>query len=103
VALDDKLPAGLEPLNTSLETTQHVSMGAADPVVAISQALLSYTEMRDHRVAFYMDDLPEGRYEYRYMARATTPGTFLRPPASAEAMYRTDVNGATVADTVVIK
>ncbi len=103
VAIDDKLPAGLEPLNTALATTERVSLGALSDVELRSQALLSYSEMRDHRVAFYVDDMPAGEYQYSYVARATTPGKFLRPSGRVEAMYETDVHGTTAIDAVTVK
>ena len=103
VAIDDKLPAGLEPLNTALETTERVSQGEVNDVMLRSQALLSYSEMPDHRVAFYVDDMPAGQYQYSYVARATTPGTFLRPLGRAEAMYEPDVHGTTTMDAVTVK
>jgi len=34
-----------------------------------------------------------GRYTATYVARATTPGTFVRPPAHAEEMYNPAVQG----------
>lgn len=36
-----------------------------------------------------------GEYEYAYMARATTPGIFLRPAGRVEAMYEPEVAGTT--------
>lgn len=105
VALADFLPAGLEALNTELATTQTVRQDGASlsPEAAAGLAVLSYSEIRDARVAFYANDLPQGSYEFRYLARATTPGTFLRPAATAEAMYDPDASGASVADYVVIR
>jgi len=103
VAIDDKLPAGLEPLNANLETTEKVSQGQVTDEIARSQSLLSFSEMRDHRVAFYVDEMPIGGYEYDYAARATTAGTFLRPAARTEAMYAPDVFGTTSIDNVTIR
>lgn len=103
VAIDDKLPAGLEPLNTTLATTEKVSMGEMTEQIQRSLSFLSYREIRDHRVAFFTDSLPKGSYEFIYVARATTPGTFLRPAASAEAMYKPEFNGSTNIDEVSIK
>ncbi|MEL7305225.1 MAG: alpha-2-macroglobulin family protein [Myxococcota bacterium] len=103
VAIDDKLPAGLEPLNTALETTERVSLGALNEVAQRSLGLLSYQEIRDHRVAFFVDEMPKGDYEYAYVARATTPGAFLRPAGRAEAMYEPEVFGTTRIDTVTVK
>ena len=102
VAVDDKLPAGLEPLNTNLATTERVSLGAATPETTRGLEVLSFSETRDARVAFYADALPPGTYEWVYLARATTLGRFLRPPASAEAMYAPDVSGASAIDEVQV-
>jgi alpha-2-macroglobulin len=35
----------------------------------------------------------KGAYTATYLARATTPGTFVRPPAHAEEMYNPAVFG----------
>lgn len=103
VAIDDKLPAGLEPLNMALATTQQVSLGQVTPRIQRSQGLLSYQEVRDARVAFYVDEMPAGQVEYVYVARATTPGRFMRPAAHVEAMYEPEVAGDTAIDEVTIK
>jgi uncharacterized protein YfaS (alpha-2-macroglobulin family) len=103
VAIDDRLPAGLEPMNASLATTTTASLGTVSDVAARSLSRLSYSELRDARAAFFVDEMPAGQYEYVYLARATTPGTFRRPAGSAEAMYRPDVNGATAIDEVSVQ
>jgi uncharacterized protein YfaS (alpha-2-macroglobulin family) len=103
VAIDDKLPAGLEPLNAALATTEKVVQGELSEATRRGLGLISYSEMRDHRVAFYVDDMPAGHYEFRYVARAATPGRFLRAAARAEAMYRPDVFGTTAIDEVVVR
>lgn len=103
VALADHLPAGLEPLNTHLQTSAPAEAGPATAPVLRGLAALSYDELRDHRVAFYADALPAGTVEYVYLARATTPGTFLRPAADAEAMYEPEVSAATAIDEVVVR
>lgn len=103
VALDDKLPAGLEPLNTALQTTESVSLGPPNAATNRLLAQLSYSEVRDHRVAFFADALPAGTYEARYVARATSAGTFLRPSARGEAMYRPEIFGTTAIDRITIQ
>lgn len=102
VAVDDKLPAGLEPLNASLATTEKLELGAPTPETAKGLEVMSFTETRDSRVAFYADELPPGAYEWVYLARATTAGKFIRPPASAEAMYEPQVSGATSIEDVTV-
>ncbi|MCC7073373.1 MAG: Ig-like domain-containing protein [Deltaproteobacteria bacterium] len=103
VAIDDKLPAGLEPMNLALETTEKLSLGAMTPERQRATERLSFSEIRDHRVAFFIDDMPAGSYELVYLARATTAGHFLRPAASVEAMYDPELNGATVIDEVDVR
>jgi uncharacterized protein YfaS (alpha-2-macroglobulin family) len=103
VAIDDKLPAGLEPLNTELKTTEKVAMGELTAAVQRGLSVLSYQEIRDSRVAFYVDEMLPGEYEYVYVARATTPGRFLRPAGRVEAMYQPDINGTTSIDEVIVK
>lgn len=102
VALDDKLPAGLEPLNTSLETTERVSKGELTTIEQRSLSVLSYQEIRDSRVAFFVDEMLAGEYEYTYVARATAEGEFLRPAARVEKMYETDICATSSIDRVKI-
>jgi uncharacterized protein YfaS (alpha-2-macroglobulin family) len=56
--------------------------------------------MRDDRVVTFIDRLPAGTHRYKYVARATTPGRFVLPPAKAECMYAPDVYGRTAASVV---
>jgi uncharacterized protein YfaS (alpha-2-macroglobulin family) len=102
VAVDDKLPAGLEPMNASLATTERLSMGAPTPATEKGLEVLSFQETRDARVAFFADELPAGSYEWVYLARATTPGHFVCPPASVEAMYEPQVSGSTSIEDVEV-
>jgi uncharacterized protein YfaS (alpha-2-macroglobulin family) len=102
-AIDDKLPAGLEPLNASLATTERVSQGQLTMIAQRSLAVLSYHEIRDHRVAFYVDEMLPAEYEYTYVVRATTPGTFLRPAGRVEAMYQPEICATTKIDEVTVK
>ncbi|MFC2155411.1 alpha-2-macroglobulin [Acidobacteriota bacterium] len=103
VAIDDKLPAGLEPLNTGLKTTQRVGQGEFTADMQRSFSVLSYKEIRDARVAFYVDEMLPGNYEYTYVARATTPGIFLRTAGRVEAMYQPEICGTTSIDKVIIE
>jgi uncharacterized protein YfaS (alpha-2-macroglobulin family) len=103
VALDDRLPAGLEPLNAALETTERVSLGAFGQSGKRGLEVLSHSEIRDARIAFYADEMAAGDYEFVYLARATTPGTFLRPAGRVEAMYRPEIQATTAIDTVRVK
>ncbi len=66
-------------------------------------AVLSYSELRDSRVAFFIDDMAAGDYELTYVARATTPGAFVRPAASVEAMYQPEVTGGSATDDIIVE
>jgi hypothetical protein len=46
-----------------------------------------YQEMRDRKVATFMDQLPQGFWELRYELRAETPGKFHALPTLGHAMY----------------
>ena len=46
-----------------------------------------YQELRDRKVALFIDHLPEGVWEIRYDLRAETPGRFHALPVMGSAMY----------------
>jgi hypothetical protein len=115
VVLDDALPAGLEAIDLSLRTAA-ATPGPGTPQAdnpsdreeerQPSERLWSYgswdsgwwspfdhRELRDDRVVYSATVLWPGVYTATYLARATTPGTFIRPPAHAEEMYNPGVNG----------
>ena len=58
--------------------------------------------LRDDRSEAFTSLLPGGTYTYSYVARATTPGTFVVPPARAEEMYAPETFGRTASDLVII-
>uniref|UniRef100_A0A7T7XN07 Bacterial alpha-2-macroglobulin MG10 domain-containing protein n=1 Tax=Breznakiella homolactica TaxID=2798577 RepID=A0A7T7XN07_9SPIR len=74
VAIDDLLPAGFEALNTVLLTTEAISDEGESAAAKQSKPYISYQEFRDHRVAFYANELPARDHEFVYYVRATTPG-----------------------------
>jgi len=57
-----------------------------------------YQEMRDRKVALFLDKLPEGVWEIRYDLRAEVPGRFHALPVVGQAMYVPEIrcNGAEV-------
>ena len=58
---------------------------------------------RDERVEAFTQQLWPGVHSYRYVARATTPGAFVVPPAKAEEMYSPETFGRSVGDRLVIE
>jgi uncharacterized protein YfaS (alpha-2-macroglobulin family) len=59
--------------------------------------------MRDERVEAFTSLLWEGVYGYSYVARATTPGTFVVPPTKAEEMYAPETFGRSGTDLVIVE
>jgi len=55
-----------------------------------------YQELRDRKVAMFIDKLPEGVWEIRYDLRAEVPGKFHALPVTGQAMYVPEIrcNGA---------
>ncbi len=111
VALVDPLPAGLEILNTDLAVTQSCPAGTATTAASCRwwsvrwwwAAAWYHTNLRDDRAEAFASLLPAGTYSYSYVARATTPGTFVVPPTRAEEMYSPETFGRAASDTVTIK
>ena len=117
VALVDPLPAGLEILNPELAVTEAIPQdnGGNTPVVEYgSQSYgrgyynyrwtwFEHQNFRDERAEAFTALLWEGVYKYTYVARATTPGNFVVPPAKAEEMYHPETFGRTGTDFVTVQ
>jgi uncharacterized protein YfaS (alpha-2-macroglobulin family) len=109
VALVDPLPAGLEVMNPALAVTGDVPQ---DPSAQASGGgrywwwagtWYEHQNLRDERVEAFASLLWEGVHQYTYVARATTPGSFVVPPAKAEEMYMPETFGRSDGDRVVIE
>lgn len=57
-----------------------------------------YEELRDRKIALFLDKLPEGIWEIRYDLRAEVPGEFHALPVVGQAMYVPEIrcNGAEI-------
>jgi alpha-2-macroglobulin len=96
LAVEDMLPAGLEPLDTSLKTISAAAREAQLQSADDPQPYwwyFSQTSIHDNRVALFATYLPKGTYHYTYLARATTAGEFKSLPATAYQMYAPEVFG----------
>ncbi|MEO5888254.1 MAG: hypothetical protein ABIQ77_11375, partial [Anaerolineales bacterium] len=107
VALVDPLPAGLEIVNPDLAISQSVPQDPTSPDYRYGWwwwgTWYEHQNMRDDRAEAFTSLLWDGVYEYTYIARATTPGTFIVPPAKAEEMYSPEVFGRSGSDWVIVK
>ncbi len=118
VALVDSLPAGLEILNPGLAVTEAIppdTGGGNTGVVEVGSRSMGrnyywwranwfeHQNFRDERAEAFASLLWEGVYNYTYVTRATTPGTFVVPPAKAEEMYAPETFGRTGTDFVTVE
>jgi len=69
-----------------------------DPADYTGRTRWVYQELRDRKVALFIDKLPEGVWELRYELRAEVPGSFHALPALGHAMYVPEIrcNGAEI-------
>lgn len=104
VALVDPLPAGLEIINPDLAVSGSIRPDAPETSrYGWWWRWFQHQNLRDERAEAFATLLWEGVYEYTYLARATTPGAFVVPPARAEEMYSPEVFGRSGSDWVVVK
>ena len=90
VALIDPLPAGLEIMNPALAVTgelptdpdpeQPPGDGPIRTYFPWYPTWFEHQNLRDDRAEAFAGHLAAGTYDYSYVARATTPGTFVAPP-----------------------
>ena len=92
VAIDDALPAILEPVNIRFNPHIPIPHGSA-----FEDLFLDYREARPDRVLFFCNSLPRGKYKIRYLARVRTAGDVTAPPAIVEEMYHPEKFGSTEA------
>ncbi|MFO8036101.1 MAG: alpha-2-macroglobulin family protein [Anaerolineales bacterium] len=107
VALVDPLPAGLEIVNPALAVSGSIPEDPNSEEYRFGWwwwwTWYNHQNMRDERAEAFTPLLWDGVYEYTYVARATTPGTFVVPPAKAEEMYSPEVFGRSSSDRVIVE
>jgi len=72
--------------------------GERDPKDYTGRQRWVYQELRDRKVALFVDKLPQGIWEIRYELRAETPGSFHALPVMGHAMYVPEIrcNGSEI-------
>ena len=78
LVFEDMKPAGCEAVETRSGT-------------AYGDGLCSNFELRDTKVAFFVDHLPQGERRITYRLRAEIPGSFHALPTNAYAFYTPDI------------
>jgi alpha-2-macroglobulin len=108
VALVDPMPAGLESLNAELAVTGTLprdpqSEEGPGKGMWWRRVWYEHQNLRDERAEAFASLLWEGVYTYTYVCRATTPGSYVVPPAKAEEMYHPETFGRGSTDRVVVE
>jgi uncharacterized protein YfaS (alpha-2-macroglobulin family) len=105
--LEDLKPAGLEAVElvsgTQLYARKLKASAVAQPKRRAATVLPPehdstatrwvYQELRDRKVAMFIDKLDQGVWEIRYTLRAEVPGTFHALPLMGGAMYVPEIKG----------
>ncbi len=98
VMVEDPLPAGLEAVDQSLNTSPQNSIPADyawEDMWANGWGwwYFDHVERMDEKVVLSADYLPAGTYVYTYLARASTVGEFRVIPTTAQEIYFPEVYG----------
>jgi uncharacterized protein YfaS (alpha-2-macroglobulin family) len=98
VNVQDPLPAGVEPIDESLNTSQQGLVGPAPswaPFGATQDLswYLMHSDLHDDRVSLYAYYLPPGTFKYTYLAQATVPGRYGVPPTHVSETFFPEVFG----------
>jgi hypothetical protein len=105
VVLDDPLPGAFEVIDRSLETESRYGSAAGGDDEARGGWFDTplHVERLPDRVRTVWQHLPPGVHRVTTLARVAFAGTFVAPPATAEAMYEPDVRGRSAATTVRVQ
>jgi uncharacterized protein YfaS (alpha-2-macroglobulin family) len=96
IVVDDPVPAGLEIVNTSFQTTgTNLAQQEQGRTDWWEWNPFRHREMYDDKALFFADYLPAGVHTLTYLVRATSYGTFQAPATRAEGMYEPEVFGQT--------
>ncbi len=103
VVVEDPLPAGVEAIDVSLDTSSLLERTPGLYRETESEFWYDFyywwwrwysrSEMRDDKVVLFADYLPAGTYEYVYTFRATVPGEYRVIPTTAHEFYFPEVFG----------
>lgn len=105
VVIEDPLPAGAEAVDSTLKTTSLTDRtSSSDPwrYYDTNRWRFNHIDIRDEKIALFAAYLPRGTYEYTYLIRTTTAGTYQALPARAWQMYFPEVWGRSAGEVFTI-
>nr|WP_255216695.1 alpha-2-macroglobulin family protein [Pseudenhygromyxa sp. WMMC2535] len=98
LAAELPLPAGLEAVDLELGKG-----GAAMRISGARAGWVSHQELHRDRALIFADHLPPGTHRTTVFLRATTPGDYVMPAASAELMYYPEIYARTSATRLSVR
>ncbi len=109
--MNDPIPAGIEPIDSSLNTSQQGLFRAPQyayyqPIGTGPQDLtnfVTHSDLRDDAVDLYAYFLPPGTYTYTYLAQATVPGRYGVAPTHASETFFPEVFGRSAGQSFVVR
>ena len=89
IAIADLLPAGLEIDNPVVMRESNAVPGWLSAIRknTVASGWVRSTDIRDDRLLLFTGRLENSQFTYVYTARAVTPGNYVLPAVTAEAMY----------------
>lgn len=97
LVISDPLPAGLEAVNTNFQTSGNY------PPTENTAWQVDYQNTYKDKVVAYSDRLEAGVYQFKYLVRSVTPGTFSWPGAHVYLQYTPEEFGRTAATVLVLE
>ena len=105
VAVVDLLPGGLEPVLVAAPSPDDENAGqeaGGDRLGGRGNWASEYLDVREDRVVLY-GSVGSEMSEYSYRAKAVAAGTFVVPPAYAEALYEREVKARAPASSLTVQ
>ena len=104
VVVEDPVPAGMEVVNTSFQTTAaNLGRQEGEKDQWWYEQTFQHVEKYDDRVVLFGDYFTAGSHTYTYLVQVTRSGLYQMPATHAEGMYEPEVFGQTASRVVVIK
>lgn len=97
LVITDPLPAGLEAVDTSFQTSTPYFQPQQDSWE------IGYQTLERDRILAYGDHLEAGVYSLHYLVRSVTPGTFLWPGSEVHLEYAPEEFGRAIATTLEVQ
>jgi uncharacterized protein YfaS (alpha-2-macroglobulin family) len=104
MVVEDPVPAGMEVVNTSFQTTAaNLGKEERENENLWYEQVFQHVEKYDDRVVLFGDYFTAGSHTYTYLVQITRSGSYQMPATHAEGMYEPEVFGQTGSKIIIIK